>query len=265
MVRRWRDSGPRGWGGSQVTLAGPPSALLALSQHLFSCFCPKITPNCSPPPWHHLGSPTPDQRGKRTFPLVLGGSEPGKAASALGDPGALCQAADLPPRSRWARRGLGRHAGGPCQDDCQGARAGQLPPGSCSPLLGCDPVFTARSPWLVGLWRRGSQAETLLGLPLWEGEGVETDRTQLGLLPARPPPPQRSRSGLVCAAAGLRGPVFGPWLALGRAGASSHTCVGAGGSGWGQPRARRSWAISPPSWASVSSSVKEYEDLPVQE
>lgn len=142
---------------------------------------------------------------------------------------------------------------------------GSSPRAAAAPLLGCDLVFTARSPWLVGLRRWGSQAETLLGLPPWEGEGVETDRTQLGLLPAWSPPPPRSHSGLVCAAAGLQGPVFGPWLAPAWAGASSHTCVGAGGPGWGQPRARRSWTISLPSWASVSLSVKEYEDLPVQE
>ena len=77
---------------------------------------------------------------------------------------------------------------------------GSSPRAAAAPLLGCDLVFTARSPWLVGLRRWGSQAETLLGLPPWEGEGVETDRTQLGLLPAwSPPPPKKSFwSGLCC-------------------------------------------------------------------
>ena len=136
-VCRGRGSGPWGWGGARSpwqsqSKRGPPSGLLALSQSLFSRSCPKITPNCSPPPWHHLGSPTPDQRGKGHSLCFLGGSEPRKAASALGDQGA--SSCWPTPRELLGRARSGSPRGRSLLRRLPGCPAGQLRQGGCSPL-----------------------------------------------------------------------------------------------------------------------------------
>lgn len=142
-VCRGRGSGPWGWGGARSpwqsrSKRGPPSGLLALSQSLFSCSCAKITPNCSPPPCHHLGSPTPDQRGKGHSLWFWGAWSPERQPRLSETK--ECRAAGPPPGSCWARRGQAHHAGGPCHDGCQGARPGSSARAAAAPSPDSDTV-----------------------------------------------------------------------------------------------------------------------------
>lgn len=108
--------------------------------------------------------------GERAFPLALEGSEPGKAASALGDQGVLGPAGVLAlhfPTTEKPGRGLGHRVGGPGQDSCQGALGPccSSPGGRLQPILSALTLFTALSPGFALLQGRGLAGATGHSLP----------------------------------------------------------------------------------------------------